>query len=49
MREFKLEKVIPWGHSRQEYVKMFGLTPDEHRCPMSFKKVAISYCEYVDC
>lgn len=23
----KLEKVIPWGRSMQEYVKMFGLTP----------------------
>ncbi len=25
----KLEQVIPWGRSMQEYVKMFGLTPDD--------------------
>ncbi|MBD1806647.1 SAM-dependent methyltransferase [Microcoleus sp. FACHB-SPT15] len=26
---FQLEKVIPWGRSMEEYVKMFNLTPDE--------------------
>lgn len=26
---FKLENVIPWGRSMQEYVRMFDLTPDE--------------------
>lgn len=26
---FKLEQIIPWGRSLQEYVKMFDLTPDE--------------------
>lgn len=26
---FKLENVILWGRSMQEYVRMFGLTPDE--------------------
>lgn len=26
---FKLENVVPWGRSMQEYVKMFDLTPDE--------------------
>lgn len=26
---FKLEKVIPWGRSMQEYIGMFGLTPDD--------------------
>lgn len=25
---FKLEKVVPWGRSLQEYVRMFDLTPD---------------------
>ena len=28
---FKLEKVIPWGRSRDEYVKMFDLKPDDLR------------------
>ena len=27
--EFKLEQVIPWGRSMQEYIKMFGLTPND--------------------
>jgi len=26
---FKLEKVVPWGRSMQEYVRMFDLTPDD--------------------
>jgi len=26
---FQLEKVIPWGRSMEEYVKMFNLTPDD--------------------
>jgi hypothetical protein len=26
---FKLENVIPWGRSMEEYVKMFDLTPEE--------------------
>jgi SAM-dependent methyltransferase len=26
---FQLEKVIPWGRSMEEYVRMFNLTPDE--------------------
>lgn len=26
---FKLENVVPWGRSMQEYVKMFDLKPDE--------------------
>ena len=26
---FKLENVVPWGRSMQEYVRMFALTPDE--------------------
>jgi len=26
---FKLENVVPWGRSMQEYVRMFDLTPDE--------------------
>ena len=26
---FKLEKVMPWGRSMQEYVRMFDLTPDD--------------------
>ena len=26
---FKLEKVIPWGRSMQEYIRMFDLTPDD--------------------
>ncbi|MBH8555447.1 SAM-dependent methyltransferase [Nostocaceae cyanobacterium CENA357] len=26
---FKLESVIPWGRSMEEYVKMFDLTPEE--------------------
>jgi SAM-dependent methyltransferase len=29
--EFKLEKVVPWGRSMQEYVGMFNLTPDDLR------------------
>jgi SAM-dependent methyltransferase len=27
--EFQLEKVIPWGRSMEEYVKMFNLTHDD--------------------
>jgi len=27
--KFKLESVIPWGRSMQEYVRMFDLKPDE--------------------
>lgn len=26
---FKLENVLPWGHSFQEYVNMFNLTPND--------------------
>ena len=26
---FKLEKVVPWGRSLEEYIRMFDLTPDE--------------------
>jgi len=26
---FKLENVVPWGRSMQEYVRMFDLTPDD--------------------
>ena len=29
--EFKLEKVIPWGRSLEEYVRMFDLTSDDLR------------------
>lgn len=28
---FKLENVIPWGRSMQEYIRMFALTPDDLR------------------
>jgi SAM-dependent methyltransferase len=28
---FKLENVVPWGRSMQEYIKMFDLKPDELR------------------
>ncbi len=27
----KLEQVVPWGRSRDEYVRMFALTPDDLR------------------
>jgi hypothetical protein len=26
---FKLENVVPWGRSMQEYIRMFNLTPDD--------------------
>lgn len=31
---FKLENVVPWGRSMQEYVRMFDLTPDELKLTM---------------
>jgi len=29
---FKLENVIPWGRSLEEYIRMFALTPEDLRC-----------------
>ncbi len=51
---FKLEKIIPWGRSMQEYIRMFDLTPDDLRLqildcaggPASFN-VETSFYAYV--
>jgi hypothetical protein len=29
---FKLEKVVPWGRSMDEYIKMFNLTASKRAC-----------------
>ncbi len=36
----RLEKVVPWGRSLQEYIQMFDLTNDDLQCtPYSADKL----------